>query len=349
MIVIPPISITDALLTSSTAFEVAPAAYNSGTTYASGAFVSVAGAAGLVTVYKSLQNSNTNNAPASSPLWWAFHCETYQQYSGAATYAAGDRVIDATAHRVYESKVSANVGNALSDPTKWIHIGTTNKWAMFDFDRSIGTTQASPLVVSFTPVQRVDSIAVLGVVGASVQVSMTVSASVVYTRTVSMTGRSTATWSGYFFGGFEQQPSLLLTDMPPFANATITVTITGATVTCGACVVGRSVHLGEVQYGAKNDALNFSRIDRDEFGNSTLVRRKVVPRTNQTLLFDKAATNAVIGVRKTLNAAPAVWSGLIDTGDGYFEALLILGIYKQYEVSLDHPSKGVLNLELEEM
>jgi hypothetical protein len=220
---------------------------------------------------------------------------------------------------------------------------------MFDFDRSEGTTQASPLIVSFTPGQRVDSIAILGAVGTSVKVEMEVGASTVFDRTKSMTGRETLKWSDYFFGEFEQQPSLLITDLPPFSNATITVTITGATVTCGACVVGRAINIGSVQYGAKNDALNFSRIDRDDFGNGTLVRRKIVPRTNQTLFFDKAATNTVIGVRKALNAAPAVWSGLIDSGDGYFEALLILGIYKQYEVILDHPSKGVLNLELEEM
>jgi hypothetical protein len=349
MIVIPPVAITDSLLVSSTAFEVAPAAYNSGTTYALGAFASVAGSAGLITVYKSLQNGNLNKTPASNPSWWAYHCDTYQQYSGGTTYALGDVVIDATAHKVYESLAASNTGNALTDATKWLHTGTTNKWAMFDFDRSIGTSQASPLVVSFTPGERIDSIAILGVVGTSVQVDMEVSASVVYTRTASMTGRETLSWSDYFFGNFDQNPSLLLTDLPPFANATVTVTITGSSVSCGACVVGRAINIGEVQYGATNDALNFSRIERDDFGNGTLNRRKIVPKTNQTLFFEKSMTNKVIAVRKSLNAAPAVWSGLVDTGDGYFDALLILGIYKQFEVSLKEPSHGTLNLELEEM
>jgi hypothetical protein len=349
MIVIPPVAITDSLLVSSSAFEVAPTAYSSGTTYALGAYASVAGAVGLITVYKSLQNSNTNHTPLSSPTWWAVHCTTYQQYSNVATYALGDTVIDATAHKVYESLAAANTGNALADDTKWLHTGTTNKWAMFDFDRSIGTSQASPLVVSFNPGQRIDSIAILGVVGTGVQVTMEVSASVVYTYTASMTGRETLSWSDYFFGDFDQKPSLLLTDLPPFSNATVTVTITGQAVSCGACVVGRAINIGEVQYGATNDALNFSKIERDEFGNGTLNRRKIVPKTNQTLFFEKAMTNKVIAVRKALNAAPAVWSGLVDTGDGYFDALLILGIYKQFEVDLKEPSHAILNLELEEM
>lgn len=349
MIVIPPIQITDALLTSSTAYEVAPAAYNAGTTYAAGAFVSVAGSAGLITIYKSLQNSNIGNAPASSPLWWLSHCTTYQEYSGAATYALGDYVIDATAHEVYQSLAAGNIGNALTDAAKWVLTGTTNKWAMFDFDRSVGTAQASPLTVVFAPVKRVTALALLGLVGTSVTVTMTVAAVTVYTATVSLTGRETISWSAYFFGEFAQVPSVLLTDLPPYANASIAVTLTGTSVSCGACVVGVAVDLGRVQYGAKSDGLNFSRIDRDEFGNSVLVRRRTVPRTSQTILFPKENTNILRTVRSDLNASPAVWSGLEDQSSDYFESLLILGIYKQFEISLDHPSHGILNLELEEL
>jgi len=55
MIVLPPLAITDARLTSTTVPEVAPAAYAGGTTYALNATASVAGAAGLLTVYRSLQ------------------------------------------------------------------------------------------------------------------------------------------------------------------------------------------------------------------------------------------------------------------------------------------------------
>lgn len=350
MIVIPPIDITDAMLTSSTAFETAPAAYNAGTTYADGAFASVAGAGGLITVYESLQNSNTGNTPASSPTFWKEICDTYQVYSAGVTYALDDYAIDATAHKVYQSLAGSNLGNPLTDETKWNFIGTTNKWAMFDTDRSAGTVQADTIVVSITPGQRITSLALTGLIGSSVTVEMTVSAVSVFSRTISITGRETRTWTDYFFGDFSQVESVLVIDLPPYANGVLTVTISGETVVqCGSLVIGMSTNIGKVIYGARNDGLNFSRIERDDFGNSVLVPRRTVPKTNQTLIFDKNQTNILIGIRKALNAKPAVWSGVDDENSDYFEALLILGIYKQFEIELTHPSHGLLNLELEEL
>jgi hypothetical protein len=68
MIVVPPFAVSDASLTSSTVSEPhAPADYNSGTTYAAGAFVTDAT---TKIVYLSLQSSNTANTPSSSPLYW---------------------------------------------------------------------------------------------------------------------------------------------------------------------------------------------------------------------------------------------------------------------------------------
>jgi hypothetical protein len=350
MIVIPPLEISSSILTSSTAFEVAPAAYSGATTYPAGAFASVAGSAGLIKVYKSLQASNTGNAPASSPTWWDEICDTYQEYSSGATYALDDYVIDAAAHRVCQSLVASNTGNALIDETKWNHIGTTNKWAMFDFDRSLGTFQAAPIEVSITPGKRINSLALLGVIGTSITITVTVAAVVVYTVTRSMTGRSTLSWYNYFFGEFDQIQSLLITDLPPYADAVITVLIDGTGVSCGACVLGNAIDIGNVLYGARSDGLNFSKIERDEFGNSVLVRRKTVPRTTQTLEVVKDRVNLVQSVKKQLNATPAVWSGLgSEDTDGYFESLLILGVYKQFEINIAEPSRALVNLELEEL
>lgn len=350
MIVIPPIDITASLLTSTTSFEVAPAAYSSGTTYALGAFVGVAGSAGLISVYESLQASNTGHTPASSPLWWQKVCDTYQEYSSGTTYAADDYVIDATAHRVYRSLVNSNTGNALIDETKWFHAGTTNKWAMFDLDRSVGTKQVTPLTVSVTPGERVNSLGLFGVVGTSVTVTVTVASVDVWTVTRSMTGRNTQSWSNYFFGAFGQVPSLLITDMPPYANATITVTIDGTNVACGAFVIGNYIYMGKVEMNPRSDSQNFSRIDRDDFGNSILTRRRSVPKTTQALVAEKARTNTLLDVRTDLNAKPAVWSGLdARYTDDYFEALLILGIYKQFEIELAHTGHVRVNLELEEL
>jgi hypothetical protein len=157
MKVIPPLTITDAMLASSTAIETAPAAYVAGTTYANGAQVSVAGSLGALDCYVSLQSSNVGHTPATSPTFWAYAGTTYAPYSPGTTYADGQRAIDTTNHLVYESLIGSNSNNPLTDETKWSPISNTNRWAMFDVLRSTATIGASPMVVALTPGVRVDA------------------------------------------------------------------------------------------------------------------------------------------------------------------------------------------------
>jgi hypothetical protein len=120
-------------------------------------------------------------------------------------------------------------------------------------------------------------------------------------------------------------------------------------VSCGGLLVGTSVYLGELLYEAVDDALNFSRVERNSFGDALLVPRRSVPKLNGSVRFPKAITTKIRGIRTRLNAVPALWSGLDDVDSPYFEAVLILGVYKQMSLNLDQPSFGLLALEVEEI
>jgi hypothetical protein len=303
--VIPPLTITDAMLTSSTVAEpdsgAGEAAWNSGT-----------------------------------------------------TYAANDRVIRTTTHRIYESKAGGNLNHdPATDTTEtyWLDVGPTNRWAMFDLLRNTGTTDGSPLTVVITPGARIDAIAVVGIEADSISISMTSSAVSVYSYTEDLRTRETLDWYDYFFGEFEQKSAVALFDLPPYTNGVITVTLTRATgdCTCGGVVLGQSVDLGSTIHGAENDALNFSKVERDDFGTATLVQRRTIPKTNQQTRIAKLAVNKALKVRQDLNAMPALWSGLDDATSGYFEPLLILGIYKRFTISMDQPEDALISLELEEV
>jgi hypothetical protein len=54
-------------------------------------------------------------------------------------------------------------------------------------------------------------------------------------------------------------------------------------------------------------------------------------------------------VRERLNAVPALWVGIEDESDGYFDALLIFGIYKEFAINMDYPDHGFVSLQLEEI
>lgn len=277
-------------------------------------------------------------------------------WSGSSvSYAVGDQVIRTTTHRIYEC-TSAHTSAASpvpeNNPTQWLEIGPTNRWAMFDTLRNTATIKASTVTVVITPGQRVDSLALLGVVADTVTVSMTSGATLVYSHTESLIYREVFDWYDYFFNPFLTKPSVALFDLPPYTGGVITVTLTVATgnVECGACVIGAAEFIGDVQYEAESDVLNFSTVTRDFAGGvATIVQRRNVPKTIQSIVVDKVRVNRVRKLRDDLAATPAVWAGLGNSSDGYFEAMLILGFYKRFSINLRHPEHAVISLELEEI
>lgn len=352
MIVIPPLEITAGRLTSSTVLETIPAVYAGGTTYALGATCSVAGTAGAYTIYESLQNGNTGNVPASSPTWWQSLGISYQAYNAGTTYAENDYVTDTTNHIVYISLASSNVGNALTDTTWWLEVDYSNRWRMFQYTKNTASSVPRTMTIVITPGVRVDSLALKGIVATTVDVTVTDGGTPVYTYHELLTARSVGGWYDYFFMPFTAKTSLLLTDLPPYASNVITVELDNGTddVELVALVLGTKVYIGATQYSADNDVLNFSSVTRDFAGGiNEMVQRRNVPKTSQTIHISKDLVNRARNVRDALNAIPAVWSGLDDTSDGYFEALNILGFYRRFSINVAQPDHAIITLELEEI
>lgn len=286
--------------------------------------------------------SSTVAEPAAGETAWV----------SGTTYAVNDVVIRTSTHRKYQRAVAgAGTTAPESDTANWVDIGPTNRWAMFDTLRNSATTGTSPLTVVVPLTTRITSIALVGLIGSSVTITMESGGSTVYTHTESLTGRNTVTWSDYFYNTFGQQRTVVRFDLPRYATSTITVTLTGTgTLEIGAMVVGTAIDLGKVISGASSLANNYSTVSRDTYGNATLVPRRSIPSTTQRLLTPKANVDAVRDIRTLLNAVPAIWSGLDDAAtDGYFESLLILGIYKEFSINLNASGYADVNLTLEEI
>ncbi len=246
------------------------------------------------------------------------------------------------------NKNKAPAGN----PSFWVEIGATNRWKMFDLLRNTGTTVPSPLTVVLTPGRRFDSIALLGLDADEVEITVVAAAVTIYSATIDLQTREVVSWYGYYITPFAFKRSVVLIDIPPLTGAVITVTISKASgnVTCGSLALGTSVYVGITVPGAENDALNFSKIERDEFGNSLLIPRRSVPRSTQTVIVEKANVKRVIDLRTDLNAVPAVWTGIDDQDSDYFEPLLILGVYKRFTLAMDDPPGAATgSIELEEV
>lgn len=274
-------------------------------------------------------------------------------WNAATSYAVGDKAIRTSTHRVYERLVAGTTAAAPeSDFANWLDIGPTNKWGMFDVLRNSATTATTSMTIVIAPGQRVDSIALMGVVGETVTISMTSGGTTVYTATDNLVLRNTLTWTNYFFGAFKYVGSTVHFDLPQYTNGIITVTIsrTSGTVACGALVIGQSVYMGKVLSQAKSEALNFSTVTRDAFGNAILVPRRTVPATNSTIHITNDMVNALRDLRALGNAVPMVWCGLDDKVlNPCFDSLLVLGIYKEFSISMENTGYGSVQLSLEEI
>lgn len=281
-------------------------------------------------------------------------------WSAVTTYALGDRRYVASNHVMYESLIAGNLNNDPTlevqndpdnPPTKWLQVGMTNRWQALDILRNTKSTDTSPMTIVLSPGVRIDSFGAFGLEADSITVTLTKGGTTYYTNTVDLKTREVTNWYDYFYLPFEFQPSVVAFDLPPVSGATFTVTLTSSTgtVSMSALVIGPHVNIGDVQYGAESDVLNFSVIDRAFDGTAQLLPRRSIPKIIATVMADKSLTNKIRKLRKTLNAVPAVWAGIDQTDDDYFESLLILGVYKKFSINLDHPTAIIVNAEIEEI
>ena len=277
-------------------------------------------------------------------------------YNSGTTYALNDTVsvISTNFHHKYTSLVAGNIDHApASSPTYWFDNGATNRWAMFDLSRNSQTTATSPITVTVTPGQRINSVFCLGMVGNSLTISATsvLGGGSVYSQTFDLNTREVLDSYMYCFEPFSFNPSIVVFDIPPYTDIIVTISVssTSGNVSMGACGMGTYVTLGTTEYQAVRDYLNFSTVTRDVFGNAVLVPRKHSPKTSQKVVMDKSRINKVIDTIDALNAIPAVFSGVDDPEDGFANSLLIVGIIKSAPISLDGPTWAVMTLELEEI
>lgn len=267
-------------------------------------------------------------------------------YAAGTTYALGDRVIRTATHRIYESLQAGNIGHTPeSSPTWWLDVAPTNRWAMFDSVVGTSTTLASPLTVVIHP-GAVNAIALLELVGTSVTVSMTSTAGggSVYSQTISLDASEVGDYYEYFFAPFIQRTSVVLTDLPPYADGIITVSLTGSTVSLGVLSVGLFDELGDAQYGATAGITDYSLKTTDAFGNTTLTQRSYAKRTTVKLVLGKGDVNRVHRALADLRATPCVW---VTAEDAALDPLTVYGFFKDFQIEVAYPTASLCSLEIE--
>lgn len=271
--------------------------------------------------------------------------EVYSAWSAGTTYAK-DAFVDYGTH-IYQSLVNSNTGNQPdTSPTQWVLIGPDNTHSMFDDQTSTATTSTSPLTVVLDT-GLCNSLGLLGLVGSQVVVTVKddTGGNVVYTRTVSLDGTFIYDWYQYFFEPYVQIGEVVLTDLPPYLNAELTVSLTGTgTIQIGTLTWGTQYDLGEAEYGAGLGIIDYSKKETDEFGVTTFVRRDFSKRLTARLILPNNQLNRVQRVLADLRAQPAIWV-TSDVPD--LAPLTVYGFFRDFNIEVSYPTESYCSLEIE--
>lgn len=269
-------------------------------------------------------------------------------WSSDTTYALGDRVILTSTHKIYESLQAGNTGNnPTNSPLWWVEVSPTNRWKLFDLSNTTQTVVDSADYYEITPGQAINALALINISGIlTVRVRLTdPSFGLVYDKTADLTFvPSESSWYAWFFEPRTEQTQFVVDDIPSYPNATLRIDVTSSgTAYIGAFIFGsvRSIGLG-VQHGVRLGIQDYSRKERNEWGDTVLVRRAFASRASFQTLIDNKDLDNTFRLLAELRATPCLWLGSDRIG-----SLSIFGFYNNFDINIAYPTYSDCTIDIE--
>ncbi|WP_416820230.1 carbohydrate-binding protein [Delftia tsuruhatensis] len=274
----------------------------------------------------------------------------YPEWASGTTYAKGARVILAAQHKIYQSAADSNTGNnpaTLVPEPKWLEVGPTNRWKVFDSSNSTQTVQANKITYRIKPGVAVPAVGVLNIrAGVEIKVTVFDAAGVQVTqRTMRLSRYPVApSWWVWNFGEKRAPTQALFTNLPSYSTGEIQIEITGtADLAVGVILLGsvRTFALG-VKAGARVGIQDYSRKERTEFGDTVLVERAFAKRASLQLLLSASEVDALNEFMAEVRAKACLW-----IGSDRYESTVVYGFFKNFEIAITYYDYSDCELELE--
>lgn len=148
----------------------------------------------------------------------------------SGTYAVGDERHVVATHRVYRCAVAGTSSiTPQSDPTRWVDMRPTNKWAPFDWYTTTAATGTTSFSYALLP-GFVNAITAYGLVGNELTATLkdAPGGTVLATRTVSLYEQAMGLYE-LAFVPLRQVDRVAITDLPLAPGGELTVTVSGGT------------------------------------------------------------------------------------------------------------------------
>ena len=271
-------------------------------------------------------------------------------WSGASTYALGDRRILISTHKIYESLQAGNLNkNPATEPLWWVEVSSTNRWKLFDLSSTTQTVVDASDYYEIKPGQAVNAVSLVNISGIlTVRIRLTdPSFGVVYDKTADLADvPSESSWWAWFFEPRTEQSQFIASDLPSYPNATLRIDVTSSgSAFIGALVFGvqRSIGMG-VQQGVRLGLQDYSRKERNEWGDTVLVQRAYAKRATVSILLQNSELDNAYGLLVDLRATPCLW--LIS--DSY-SSLSLFGFFSNFEITISYARYSDVSIELESL
>ena len=280
------------------------------------------------------------NVPVSEVAWTA------------GTYSLGTRRYVNTTLDLYEVVVasttdSPSVGYAKAVRT-WERVGKINSYACFDGIVGHPTVGSNLDMYIYPNGDISNGLAFFNVAASTIRVTVmdatggTITDRVIYDKTISLVDNSDiSSWYDWTFAPIISRTDLALIDLPLYSSVRIRIQIPGP-FSIGEMVVGRVIELGAVSFGTQVGVLDFSRKERDTFGNAILVQRAFANLATYAVRLMTSRVGYVRRVLSNVRATPIVFIGSISRPE-----TIIYGYYRDLTITLAGPSSSDCSIEVE--
>lgn len=271
----------------------------------------------------------------------------YAAWNNGTAYTVGQKVIVVATHKVYECLINNTnfypPDNLTGTTPKWLDLGATNRWKMFDQSYNNQTSNTGSIVVVLAP-GRINSLGLMNVDASSITVVMTSGATTVYSNTLDLVIGNVNDWYEYYYNPIEKKYDFILTDLPVYGDCVLTITISNGTnvAKCGLCIPGFFVKIGDSLWGATMGILDYSKKEVDTFGNYVVVQRNFASTLSDSIWLENGRTGYIKRLLADYRTTPALW-----VASEQFEGTFVYGFYRDFSIVLSDPSGSQCSLEIE--
>lgn len=282
---------------------------------------------------------SSNVAEDDAPAW-----------ASVSTYSTGNRVTHQ--RRLYEALAAIAAGvepgkEVVTDESsaKWLDLGAVNRWKMFDDRVESQTRRTGSVAVTIRPGQVVNAVALLNLTGRSATVTLVDPLEgEVYRREESLVDAGVGNWYDWYFAPIGRRTDLALLGLPAYGTADLNISVDNATdaAEVGHVVIGAVVDIGVAEYGSSVGITDFSRKERDDFGNAVVVQRSFSKRADFDVWLETSRVGIVQRLLASLRTQPVIW-----IGEETMEATILFGFYRDFDITISGPevSDAVITIE----